>query len=115
MTSDIKDLEKKISQVHVSGGGGDGAEDWAGGYELALKNMNWRNGIKLIIHICDDGAHGEQFTPKDPFFEEGEKLISEIKECVEQNINIIWFKIGKYPEKSFKKIIHILYVYVLCA
>jgi len=105
LTSDIKDLEKKISQVHVSGGGGgDGAEDWAGGYELALKNMNWRNGIKLIIHICDDGAHGEQFTPKDPFFEEGEKLISEIKECVEQNINIIGFKIGKAPEKSFEKI-----------
>ena len=91
LTSDIKDLEKKISQVHVSGGGGDGAEDWAGGYELALKNMNWRNGIKLIIHICDDGAHGEQFTQGDPFFEEGEKLISEIKECVEQNINIIGF------------------------
>jgi len=104
LTSDIKDLEKKISKVNVAGGGGDGAEDWAGGYELALKNMNWRKGIKLIIHICDDGAHGEQFTEGDPFFTEGEKLISEIKECVKQNINIIGFKIGKAPEKSFEKI-----------
>ena len=104
LTNDIKKLEKEISNVRPSGGGGDGAEDWAGGYELALNNMNWRNGIKLIIHICDDGAHGEQFTPGDPFFEEGEKLISEIKECVKKNINIIGFKIGKYPENSFKKI-----------
>ena len=104
LTSDIKDLENKISKVNVTGGGGDGAEDWAGGYELALNNMNWRKGIKLIIHICDDGAHGEQFTPGDPFFAEGEKLISEIKECVNQNINIIGFKIGKAPEESYKKI-----------
>ena len=48
MTSDINDLKDKLSKVTVSGGGGDGAEDWAGGYELALKNMNWREGIKLI-------------------------------------------------------------------
>ena len=71
---------------------------------MALKNMKWREGIKLIIHICDDGAHGEQFTPNDPFFEEGEKLISEIKECVRRNINIIGFKISEHPEKSFEKI-----------
>ena len=92
-----------MKKVEVNGGGGDGAEDWAGGYEMSLKNMKWREGIKLIIHICDDGAHGEQFTPKDPFFEEGEKLISEIKECVRRNINIIGFKIGEYPEKSIEK------------
>ena len=78
LTSNVEDLEKKISNVEPWGGGGDGAEDWAGGYELALNNMNWRKGIKLIIHICDDGAHGEQFTPGDPFFAEGEKSISEI-------------------------------------
>ena len=87
MTSDIKNLENKISKVYVSGGGGDGAEDWTGGYVLALNNMNWRKGIKLIIHICDDDDHGQQFTPGDPFFTEGEKLISEIKECVNKNIN----------------------------
>ena len=104
LTEDIQDLQNRLSGVRPTGGGGDGAEDWAGGYEMALKNMNWREGIKIIIHICDDGAHGEQFTPKDPFFEEGKKLISEIKECVKQNINIIGFKIGKAPEKSFEKI-----------
>ena len=104
LTNDIKDLEKKISKVRVSGGGVDRAEDWVRGYELASKKMNWRKGIKLIIHICDEGAHGEKFTNGDPFNEEGEKLISQIKECVEKNINIIGFKIGEIPEKSFEKI-----------
>ena len=99
-----KELQSNISKVRAYGGGGDLAEDWAGGYELALNKMNWRNGIKLIIHICDDGAHGEQFTEKDPFYDEGEKLIREIKECVNQNINIIGLKIGQRPEKSFQKI-----------
>ena len=79
MTKDIKHFPNKISKVKAKGGGGDGAEDSAGGYELALKKMNWRKGIKLIINICDDGAHGEQFTKGDPFYEEREKLISEIQ------------------------------------
>ena len=107
LTDKIEELQYNISNVRARGGGGDGAEDWAGGYELALKKMNWRNGIKLILHICDDGAHGEQFTEKDPFYEEGEKLIKEIKECVDQNINIIGLKIGQRPEKSFQLITEI--------
>lgn len=36
------------------------------------------------------------------YYQEGEKLIREIKECVNQNINIIGLKIGKLPEKSFQ-------------
>ena len=68
MTIKIKDLEDKLPEVDVNGGGG--SEDWTEGYELSLKNMNWRKGIKLIINICDDVAHGEHFTPKDPFFAE---------------------------------------------
>ena len=104
LTNDIADLQNKISNVKATGGGGDKAEDWAGGYELALTKMNWRKGIKLIIHICDDGAHGEQFTKDDPFFEEGEKLISEIQTLANQNINIIGFKIGNRPDESFQKI-----------
>jgi hypothetical protein len=58
----MEDLKNKISTIRAYGGGGDGAEDWVGGYELALNKMDWRKGIKLIIHIADDGAHGEEFT-----------------------------------------------------
>lgn len=31
-------------------GDGDIPEDWIGVYIIALNNMNWRNGNKLIIH-----------------------------------------------------------------
>ena len=107
LTNDMEDLKNKISTIRAYGGGGDGAEDWVGGYELTLNNMNWRKGIKLIIHIADDGAHGEEFTKGDKHSKEGIKLTSLIKECAQKDINIIGFKIGKAPNQSFEKITEI--------
>ena len=66
--------------------------------------MRWRNGIKLIIHIADAGAHGIEFTKDDKYPDEGPKLCELIKKCVENNINIVGFKIGDEPEQSFEKI-----------
>ena len=102
----MKDLTKKISTIKGYGGG-DGPEDWVGGYELALNHMNWRNGIKLIIHIADDGAHGEEFSKGDRHPEEGPKLPPLIQECAKKNINIIGFKITEDPKQSFDKITEI--------
>ena len=79
-TKDMKDLQKKIGKIKAYGGG-DGPEDWAGGYEIALNDMKWRNGIKLIIHIADDGAHGEKFSRGDKYPEQGPLLINKIEEC----------------------------------
>ena len=36
----MKNLKNKISTIKAYGGGGNGAEDWVGGYELTLNNMN---------------------------------------------------------------------------
>ena len=66
--------------------------------------MKWRNGIKLIIHIADVGAHREKFSRGDKYPEQGPLLINKIEECVKKNINIIGFKIGDYPKQSFDKI-----------
>ena len=44
--------------------------------------MKWRNGIKLIIHIADDGAHGEKFSRGDKYPEQGPLLINKIEECI---------------------------------
>lgn len=66
--------------------------------------MDWRNGIKLIIHIADTGAHGNEFTKYDKYHEEGPKLTKLILECAKKNINIIGFKISEEPEQSFEKI-----------
>jgi hypothetical protein len=107
LTNDIEDLRNKISNIRPYGGGGDGAEDWVGGYELALNKMDWRKGIKLIIHIADDGAHGKEFTKRDKHSEEGIKLTSLIQECAKKNINIIGFKINEEPSQSFETITEI--------
>ena len=66
--------------------------------------MNWRNGIILIIHIADAGAHGTEFSKGDKYPEQGKLLPPYIKECIEKNINIIGFKISDYPKQSFNKI-----------
>lgn len=42
--------------------GGDGAEDWVGGYDIALNKILWRNRKKIIIHICDAPAHGKKYS-----------------------------------------------------
>ena len=60
---------------------------------MTLNNMNWRNGIKLIIHIASVGAHEKEFKRGDKYPEEGPKLEKLIKEYVDKNINIIGLKI----------------------
>ena len=61
-TNDMKDLKEKIETIKVYGGG-DGPEDWVGGYDIALNKMEWKKekSIKLIIYIEDAGVHGEEF------------------------------------------------------
>ena len=102
-TKDMQDLKEKIGKVKAYGGG-DGPEDWVGGYDIALNQMKWRNGIKLIIHIADAGAHGTEFSKNDRHEEQGTLLVPKIEECVKRNINIIGFKISSSPKQSFDKI-----------
>jgi hypothetical protein len=56
----VETLVAFFETVHASGGG-DGPEDWVGAYELALNEMNWRDGGKTIIHMADAPAHGSSF------------------------------------------------------
>ena len=103
-TDNMEDLKEKIGTVEAKGGR-DEAEDWVGGYEIALNDMKWReNGIKLIIHIADAGAHGKKFTNEDKHYDQEELLPPKIEECVKRNMNIIGFKIGNSPKKSFDEI-----------
>ena len=110
LTNNMEDLKNKISKIEPYGGG-DIPEDWVGGYDLALNKMEWRNGIKLIIHIADAGAHGREFSSRDRHPEQGALLPPLIKKCAENNINIIGFKIfdprrqkEDYSKQSFEKI-----------
>ena len=103
LTTDMNSLKNNISKIEPYGGG-DTPEDWVEGYNIALSDkMKWRNGMKLIIHIADAGAHGEEFSEGDNYPNEGPKLEQKIKECVDKNINIIGFKTDNEAEQSFEK------------
>ena len=112
LTDNMNNLKNEISKIKPYGGN-DEPEDWVAGYTIALREISWGNGIKLIIHIADAGAHGEEYSIGDKYSEEGPKLTELIKECVIKNINIIGFKIGEQPEQSFEKISEIYNQYKL--
>jgi energy-coupling factor transporter ATP-binding protein EcfA2 len=102
LTDDMNELKNNISKIEPYGGK-DIPEDWVVGYKIALNDIKWRNGIKLIIHIADAGAHGVEYSKNDKYPDEGPKLTEYIQECAKKNINIIGFKIGEEPGQSFEK------------
>lgn len=61
----METLRNQISTIREYGGGGDGTEDWVKGYKLAVNNISWREGPKLIIYIADVGSHGTEFSSGD--------------------------------------------------
>ena len=102
LKSDVNLLRNEISK-ECAKGGGDNPEDWVGGYDMALNNMAWRNGTRLIIHIADAPAHGSEWCNKENHESENPKLYKMIQKCVDKNIKIIGFQIGNYPKNSFTK------------
>ena len=101
-TSETVGLQNWVRGMSATGGG-DTPEDWVGGYNIALNNMSWRSGNRLIIHIADAGAHGTDYTSGDKYSSEGPKLDNYIRECANRNITIVAFKIGSEPQKSFDR------------
>ena len=101
-TSNTEGLQNFVEGMAATGGG-DTPEDWVGGYNIALNNMSWRSGNRLIIHIADAGAYGTDYISGDNYSYEGPKLDNYIRECSNRNITIVAFKIGSEPEKSFKR------------
>ena len=98
--------------------GDDVAEDWVGGFQMALDELNWGNGTKLIIHIADAPQHGKIFnTDKiyDNFLNEendihGQNLIKLIKNLSERNIKITGVSINnvcsfKVFKEEYEKVI----------
>ena len=112
LNNNIENLQREMQKIKEQGGG-DQPEDWVGGYAIALKYMNWRNGNKLIIHIADAGAHGSEYSLKDKYPSEGPKLDALISEFAYNKINIIAFKIGSGPQQSFSRI-QMIYNYYHC-
>ncbi len=101
-TQDLNAFKDFISKQRADGGG-DIPEDWVSAYEEA-KKLSWRDGIKLIIHIADAGAHGPDYSAKDKYTDEQPKLDNLAKEfCLMDNLYIKGFTIGKRSTVSFER------------
>ena len=100
LTDEVDKFQQFVTEMKASGGG-DIPEDWVGGYDLILKNISFRNGTKLVIHIADAGAHGTKYSSDDKHDGEGVKLDRLIEECINRNICIVAFNIGNGATKSF--------------
>ena len=100
LTDDVDSITEKLGEIEAYGGG-DYPEDWAGAYKLANEKISWRDGIKLIIHLADDGAHGKLFTEDDQYPEEEAKLINELINCANKDIRVFGYVIKEFCRKSF--------------
>ena len=110
-TEDEKEFKSKLEEINIQGGD-DCAEDWVSGFKIALEELKWGNGTKLIFHIADAPQHGKTFNinkESDNFLndendEHGKNLIKLIKNCSEKNIKIIGININNVGSfKVFKE------------
>ena len=102
LTDQVNTLPEKIKKIRAYGGG-DLPEDWVGGYKLVNEKINWRNGVKVIIHLADAGAHGKEFTLSDKYPEESEKLKNELLKCCQKGIKIFGYVITDDARNSFNQ------------
>ena len=102
LTDNVNSLPEKIGKIKAYGGG-DLPEDWVGAFKVANENINWRKGIKTIMHLADAGAHGKEFTLSDKYPEESEKLKNELMKCAKNNIKIFGYVITEDARHSFNK------------
>jgi hypothetical protein len=101
LDGNIETLVAFFETVRASGGG-DCPEDWVGAYELALNEINWREGGKTIIHMADAPAHGSIFGGPG-HEEEAQKLPPLIVQLAKRQIVISAMDISGGGSASFAK------------
>ncbi|KAH0788413.1 Glutenin, high molecular weight subunit [Histomonas meleagridis] len=102
LSYDVVGLQRQIGTVKADGGG-DGPEDWVGAYTIALNNIRWRDGIKLIIHIADAPAHGKAYGGDTKHQVEEAKLKPLVQRCAQRGIKIIGMYINNYALPSYNQ------------
>ena len=102
LTDQVNSLPEKIKKIRAYGGG-DIPEDWVGAFKLVNENITWRNGLKVIIHLADAGAHGKEFTLSDKYPEESKKLKKELLKCCKNQVKIFGYVITEDARHSFNE------------
>ena len=104
LTNNMINLQYRIGLINAYGGG-DEPEDWVGAYNLAINNIAWRRGTKLIIHIADAPAHGSMYCGYNNHDEVQYQLSPLIQKIAQMGIKIYAFQINKVREPYFLRII----------
>ena len=102
LTDQVNSLPEKIKKIRAYGGG-DMPEDWVGAFKLVNENITWRNGLKVIIHLADAGAHWKEFTLSDKYPEESKKLKKELLKCCKNQVKIFGYVITEDARHSFNE------------
>ena len=107
--TDMDLFKSKLDEIKCIGGGDD-AEDVAGGLNAGL-NMNWRSNARYAILIADAPGHGKQYHADDvqDDYMDGDPngLIIEnlMEKYVDNNINLCLTKIDEYTDIMFDRMI----------
>ena len=106
LTKDINKVGRFCDNWKIQDGG-DLSEDWVGGYNLSINGINWRNGKRIIVHVCDAPAHGKKYSKNENDNHKEEKYDIELdnmmKECAMKNIEIIGIYIKMIMQKNVLK------------
>ena len=104
--TDMNVFKNKLDEITALGGGDD-AEDVAGGLHAGL-NMTWRSNARYAILIADAPGHGSKYHEKDveDDYPEGDPngyVLEELmRDYAKKNINLCLTKIDEYTDKMFK-------------
>ena len=105
--TDLDLFKSKLNEIKAIGGGDD-AEDVAGGLNAGLK-MNWRSNARYAILIADAPGHGNQYHDNDVQDDYGNGdpnglVLEELMEkYVDNNINLCLTKIDDYTDIMFDR------------
>ena len=103
--TDMNVFKKKLDEITAKGGGDD-AEDVAGGLNAGLK-MSWRSNARYAILIADAPGHGNKYHESDveddyPKGDPNGLILEDImKEYAKKNINLCLARIDDYTDKMF--------------
>ena len=107
--TDLDLFKSKLDEITAIGGGDD-AEDVAGGLNAGL-NMNWRSNARYAILIADAPGHGKQYHTEEvqDDYESGDPnglVLEELMEkYVDNNINLCLTRIDEYTDIMFDRMI----------
>ena len=106
--TDIEKIKKLLGKITAQGGGDD-AEDVAGGIHKGL-GMSWKSNARYAILITDAPGHGRKYHENDVDDDyldgdpNGLDLEDLMKKYVENNINLCLTRIDNYTDTMYKKL-----------